>query len=149
MESKINASLGQAIAAASASARSRAKWEVAHGSGSMLASGVRGNHNFSALGLLQPADEDGRIDNRYAVKLGIEQIAVERHQDIGMCCVHQRDEIVVVGIAHPRGWWLRRVRLVLAASAQPGDVGIAPSIARPTGELGPRQHLPKLGEQQR
>lgn len=70
--------------------------------GSMLVSGVR-EHNFSALGLLQPADEDGRIDNRYAVKPGVEQIAVERHKDIGMCCVHQRDEIVVVGIAHPRG----------------------------------------------
>ncbi len=66
-----------------------------------------------------------------------------------MCCVHQRDEIVVVGIAHPWGRWLRGVRLVLAASPKPGDVGITPSIARPTSELGPRQHLPKLGEQQR
>lgn len=34
---------------------------------------------ISAITVLQLSDEDGWIDNGYAVKLGIEQIPIERH----------------------------------------------------------------------
>jgi hypothetical protein len=36
----------------------------------------------SAVATLQRTDENRGVDDGYAVKLGVEQIAVERHQDI-------------------------------------------------------------------
>lgn len=48
----------------------------------------------------QAASKGGGISDGDIVKLGIEKIAVKRHEDISLRRVHQRDEIVVAWVAH-------------------------------------------------